>query len=308
MNMKIIKTCSVLLAVLLLAACSSEETTDGVWARLGLNVSIGTPTRAVYEMTQATLNNATAFPDGTTIGLSVSDADGTVYTTSNTPYTLNGTVWEGQDIWLNGTPAMVSVYHPYSATANPKAIPVDCTAGVDYLYVPYDANRTVDNYRPWANLEMHHAMSVFRLSLVSNIGTAIISTVELSGEGIRKSGFLDTTTGVMTFPTSTATDLLRASDLDINISHDRNHPTTIDFFVLPTGVDNSNLIINIAINGKSYTATVNNRPFSQGKIYQFPLEVGEGRLLTVSSIVAMEWREGTINPNNEPFDVVADTD
>lgn len=300
------------LAALLLAACSSDNgVTDDGRARLGLEVSIGNAdTRSVYTIEQAVLNNPTAFTEGDVVGLSVSDASGHVYTTVNTPYTLNGTTWQGADIWLNDTPAMVSAYYPYSPTADPTAIPMDCTEGFDLLYVPFDEDNTVNNYRPKANIALRHAMSVFRISIFSSIGAATISAVELSGEAIRKAGTLNTLTGKYTFST-TATDILRAEGLSASVSQDINNPTTLDFYVLPTGSDNSYLIITLTIDDKSYTATVSNRPFSQGRIYEFPLELGDGRVLTVSSVMVKDWDEYSHNwdhNNNEYYDVEPDTD
>ncbi len=294
------------------AACSSDNgVTDDGKARLGLEVTIGkTDTRTVYAIDQAVLNNPTNFAEGDVVGLSVSDASGHVYTTVNTPYTLNGTTWQGIDIWLNDTPAMVSAYYPYNASTDPTAIPMDCTADFDLLYVPFDEDNTVNNYRPKATIALKHAMSVFRLSIFSSIGAATISAVEMSGEAIRKAGTLNTLTGKYTFST-TATDIIRAEGLNVSVSQDVNNPTTLDFYVLPTGVDNSYLIITLTIDDKSYTATVSNRPFSQGRIYEFPLELGDGRVLTVSSVMVKEWDVNSHNwdhNNNEYYDVEPDTD
>ncbi len=299
-------------ALLGLVACASDNgVTDEGRARLGLEVNIGTSaTRATYQMTQAVINNPTAFAEGDAVGLSVSDAVGTVYTTVNTPYTLNGTVWQGTDIWLNDTPAMVSAYYPYSSTTDPTAISMDCTKNFDLLYVAYDEDNTVNNYRPKATIALKHAMSIFRLSIFSSIGAATISAVELSGEAIRKAGTLNTLTGKYTFST-TATDILRAEGLSVSVSQDINNPTTLDFYVLPTGTDNSYLIITLTIDDKNYTATVSNRPFSQGRIYEFPLELGDGRVLTVSSVMVKEWdvyRHNYDHNNNEYYDVEPDTD
>ncbi len=295
-----------LLAALLLAACTSEQSLPQAGqAMLDIAATIATPqTRSnVPDM-------AEAFGSGETIGITALNSDETVYA-ANRPFTSygtgNGQKWrvpEEQGIPLpeeEGHSLTVFAYYPYTEDLTPEAIPVNCTNDADQT-APIDwmtgqGANVVNPTKPYTSIAMHHVQTAIRISLSREAaggkplysGTGKVDEVTLTSNGFRTSGTMNTQVTPAAFS---------FTDADLNtfmVDYAGKEPqipaagnaADLYYYVLTTG-SNSGITIRMQIDGAEYQITTTALTLLQGSVYHFHLVLTD-QLLIMQGISITPW-------------------
>lgn len=236
------------------------------------------------------------FGDNDSIGICVENADAgkTGYSRSNVKYVSLGTTtaqsWSTPDkkIALAKDSAHVSAYHPFDKAIDPKAIAMDCTKGIDYLYAPFKAwtsSHILSYLDPYVHLTMKHAQAVIIVKYVNDGytgGNNKLTKFEASGTSFGSVGELNSTTGVTTNISGIYGHDMSASPKNLPTAN--TDTMVVDtFYVLPTKIANGTLTFKLTIDGKEISATTT-KVLESGYIYYYPLRYkGDSKDLIINS-------------------------
>lgn len=240
-----------ILTAILSAGCAKEfenttDERDGSAIELS-SVSTDPMTKAVITGTSFTTDEAAAG-----IGLFLLDGSGNAYGSNepNVKYDFNSVKWTAASpLRIGNTEGTLVGYYPYSETAtNVTAIPVASSInGTDYLYGSI-AGLTSANAKT-ESLTLSHALTRLRITFkrdASFVGSGILSSLTVEGDGIAASGTLDATSGKITATKSAFT----VSDINASISTG----LTEDCLVVPAAASDTPQAVTLkfTVDGKAY--------------------------------------------------------
>ena len=241
-----------LAALLALTGCAKEfeNTTnenDGAAIELS-SVSTDPMTKAVITGTEFTTSEAEAG-----IGLFLLDGSGNAYgsNSGNVRYGYSDGKWTAASpLRVGGTAGTLYGYYPYSSSITDiTAIPVASSInGTDYLFGSI-AGLTSAKAKS-ENLTLSHALTRLKITFKldnSFVGSGILSSLTIEGNGVAASGTLDATSGEITATKSAFT----VSDLNETITTDG---ITEDCLVVPAASSNTPQAVTLrfTVDGKSY--------------------------------------------------------
>lgn len=240
-----------ILTAVLCAGCAKEfenttDERDSSAIELS-SVSTDPMTKAVITGTSFTTDEAAAG-----IGLFLLDGSGNAYGSNptNVKYTFSSDKWTAASpLRVGGTAGTLYGYYPYSSTVTDiTAIPVASSVnGTDYLYGSI-AEITSAKAKS-ESLTLSHALTRLRITFKldkSFVGSGVLSSLTIEGDGIAASGTLDATTGKITATKSTFT----VSGLNASISTG----LTEDCLVVPADAKDAPQAITLrfTVDGKAY--------------------------------------------------------
>src|SRR5574344_381675 len=284
-----------------ITACSDNESVQTVNiddARV-MVIDVMLPNNMNISRSSASRSFSTSdyfFGDNDSIGISVENADvgKTGYARSNVKYISSGIsssqVWSTPDVKvaLAKDSAHVSAYHPFDKAIDPRAIAMDCTKGIDYLYAPFKAwtsSHILSYLDPYVHLTMKHAQAVIIVKFVNDGytgGNNKLTKFEASGTSFGSVGELNSTTGITTNISG-----IYGHDMSLNpkdIPTVNTDTMVVDtFYVIPTKVANGTLTFKLTIDGNDISATTN-KVLEPGYIYYYPLRYrGDSKDLIINS-------------------------
>mgnify|MGYP002478433543 CR=1 FL=1 len=280
---------SLMLAVIL-AGCSSQDQPGGEpdnshLAYLDLSIQKPEEAEASAKATRATVSTAQYFDSGDSIGISVVTKNPlkSTYHWLNKKYVASGTAtaqtWSttGGNIGLQQDTALLSVYHPYSSSLDPTAVPVDCNTGIDYLYAAYSdwTGYGFLNYvHPLVKVTLSHSQAIIILKYINNGyigGNNQLYGVKISGTSMGMKGTLNTTTGKVSGITDSWNHNMTSSP-KILPGYGSTESVAVDTcFVIPTGAQDGQLTFTLNIDGYERSVTTT-KVLLPGYIYEFPLK------------------------------------
>lgn len=278
------------LAVAALASCNRIDTPEMGSNALDISVRNGMGTKAVVE--------GTTLPDGSEIGLCVTDQSGVTYDGSNlknVKYTASG---EGEsqkwnavsDVLLSATVANVGSYYPYDESVyDITAIPIEATSAVQKDWMWGTPVSGLDNKNTSATITMNHALAAVRLNIIkgSFAGTGNINYVSIESSGAASSAVMNATNGELT-DIKGAGYIFESTD-EFTLSEGG---TKVDFIVVPAGTE-APLDICVLVNGAEMVATTASMTLEAGKIYEYTVSVGV-EALQLNKLNVTEWVEGAV--------------
>ena len=248
-------------------------------------------------------------PDGSVIGLSLVDSDGSGYGNSDYGiFTATAStdivpqVWTlGTDIVLDGTEGTLHAFYPYSdAVTDIKSVPVT-SGSTDYMYaVPVTG---LDNANSSADIVMRHALTAVRIKLGRGTypGEGVVSSVVLSGD-IAGSAVLDATTGLLSsHGGGAALDVTPEGTVTLSAS-----PSLFTGMVIPT-VETGDLTVSITLDGNPLTATLSDCDLTAGNLLNVNATLS-GTEFVISSVTLDEWQNTTsvdLNGDRVPENLLA---
>lgn len=242
---------ALILTAVLCAGCAKEfenttDERDGSAIELS-SVSTDPMTKAVITGTEFTTSEAEAG-----IGLFLLDGSGNAYGSNpaNVKYYHSGSKWVADSpLRVGGTAGTLYGYYPYSSTVTDiTAIPVASSVnGTDYLYGSI-AEITSAKAKS-ESLTLSHALTRLRITFKldkSFVGSGVLSSLTIEGDGIAASGTLDATTGKITATKSTFT----VSGLNASISTG----LTEDCLIVPASASDTPQAVTLkfTVDGKAY--------------------------------------------------------
>lgn len=257
MNKKHLYT-ALTITLLLCSGCSKEientlEELNGATIELS-SVSTDPMTKAVIAGTSLTTDEAAAG-----IGLFLLDASGNNYGSNptNVQYIFSGSKWTSESpLSIGNTEGNLYGYYPYIKGSNDvKAIPVASSInGTDYLYGSI-AGLTSAKAKT-ESLTLSHALTRLRIKFKldgSYVGSGILSSLSIEGDGIAATGTLDVTSGKITATKST----FSVSNLNATITATG---ITEDCLVVPGSTDDTPqaIILKFTVDGKAYKVELKN--------------------------------------------------
>ncbi len=242
---------ALILTAVLCAGCAKEfENTidDRNGAAIELSsVSTDPMTKAVITGTSFTTDEAAAG-----IGLFLLDGEGNAYGSNepNVKYYHSGNKWVADSpLRIGNTAGTLVGYYPYSSTVTDiTAIPVASSVnGTDYLYGSI-ADLTSANAKT-GSLTLSHALTRLRITFkrdASFVGSGVLSSLTIEGDGVAASGTLDATTGTL----SASKAAFTVSGLNASISTG----LTEDCLVVPAAASNTPQAVTLkfTVDGKAY--------------------------------------------------------
>ena len=274
-------------AVAALASCNRIDTPEMGNNVLDISVRNGIGTKTVIE--------GTTLPDGSEIGLCITDNTGVTYDGSNlknVKYTATG---EGEsqkwnaasDVLLSATVASVGSYYPYDESVyDITAIPIEVTSDAQKDWMWGTPVSGLDNKNTSATITMNHALAAVRLNIIkgSFTGTGNIDYVSIKSSGAASSAVMDATTGTLTNITDAGYSFESTDEFTLI-----EGGTNVDFIVVPAGTE-APLDICVLVNGAEMVATTTGVTLEAGKIYEYTVTVGV-EALQLSKLNVTEWVE-----------------
>ena len=286
------------LAVAALASCNRIDTPEMGSNALDISVRNGMGTKAVVE--------GTTLPDGSSIGLFVTDESGKTYdgnTVANVKYTATGEgdaqKWNAaSDVLLSTTVANVSSYYPYDESVTDiTSIPIEVTSDVQKDWMWGTPVSGLDNNNTSATITMSHALAVVRLNIIkgSFAGTGNIDYVSIKSDAAATSAVMDATTGTLTNVNRAGYTFISTNEFTLDTGG-----TVVDFIVVPTNTE-APLDIKVFVNGSEMVATTTGVTLESGKIYEYTVSVGVEALL-LNKLNISEWLEQEVQEQaSKPF-------
>lgn len=248
-------------------------------------------------------------PDGSVIGLSLVDSDGSGYGNSDYGiFTATAStdivpqMWTlGTDIALDGTEGTLHAFYPYSdAVTDIKSVPVT-SGSTDYMYaVPVTG---LDIANSSADIVMKHALTAVRVKLGRGTypGEGVVSSVVLSGD-IAGSAVLDATTGLLSsHGGGAALDITPESPVTLSDS-----PSLFTGMVIPAA-EAGDLTVSITLDGNPLTATLSDCDLTAGNLLNVNATLS-GTEFVISSVTLDEWQNTTsvdLNGDRVPENLLA---
>lgn len=278
------------LAVAALASCNRIETPEVKDNVLDISVRKSVGTKTIVE--------GTTLPDGSEIGLFVTDQTGTTYdgvNLNNVKYTATG---EGEaqkwntlsNISLSASVANVCSYYPYNESVyDITAIPIEATSEVQTDWMWGTPVSGLDNKNYSATINMNHALAVIRLNLVKGnyLGTGNVTSVKIQSDGAGTSAILNAKTGALSSIKGANSDFLNTEEFILT-----GEGKVIDFIVVPTKIE-SPINIEVFINNEEMRASTSGINLEAGKIYEYSVSVGV-EALQLNKLNVTEWIEGEV--------------
>ena len=243
-------------------------------------------------------------PDGSTIGVSLTAADGSIYDGIdyyNLPYTAADNA--GVQTWSCGADKVPSLsltigkaiaYYPYNGAENLDltAVPVETTSQTDYMYAKPVEGLTL--YAPQANFSMKHALTNIRLMLVNEsfTGNTELSYVKITSPFFGTAAKWNVTTGVITDVTGTGADLVPVLAEGTVLS---DEPLQLDVITIADeSVTSGNLQIILEVGPNQFKANFPiTEAFLNGNAYQYTLKLNNSGV-TIEGANVVDWVEEDI--------------
>ena len=278
------------LAVAALASCNRIDTPEMGNNALDISIRNGIGTKAVIE--------GTTLPNGSEIGLRVTDQSGVTYDGSNlknVKYTASG---EGEsqkwnavsDVLLSATVANIGSYYPYDESVyDITTIPVEATSTVQKDWMWGTPVSGLDNKNTSATITMNHALAAVRLNIIkgSFAGTGNVNYVSIESSGAASSAVMNATTGDLS-NIKGAGYIFESTD-EFTLS---DGGTKVDFIVVPAGTE-APIDICVLVNGAEMVATTAGMTLEAGKLYEYTVSIGV-EALKLNKINVTEWTHGEV--------------
>lgn len=275
-------------------ACSDDAHWLDSAAQLQVSVSIsdGVLTKGLVE--------GSSFGSAEEIGLylegmSAAAYDGTNY--QNVCFTSDGVgegqSWSGGPILLSSTKGKTFCYWPYDSNGflDYTAVPIDAADQIDYLYSGW--TNEVSNANAALRVNMKHALTAiqFNVSRGDYTGTAQLTAVAISSDGLGATGNLDLSTGAVS---SQATGSIALSGLDAALRSDVAYEAKL--LALPMGLSEAKPIqATFTIDGKDFPIELSvSEPCAAGSKYVYDITLN-GLGLSVSLVKVTKWSDSGVN-------------
>lgn len=296
------------LAVAALASCNRIDTPEMGSNALDISVRNGIGTKAVVE--------GTTLPDGSEIGLCVTDQTGVTYDGSNlknVKYTASG---EGEsqkwnaavDVLLSATVANIGSYYPYDESVyDITSIPIEATSEVQKDWMWGTPVSGLDNKNTSATINMSHALAAVRLNIIKGnfAGTGNIDYVSVKSNGAASSAVMNATTGELYDIKGAGYTFESTEEFILSESG-----TKVDFIVVPAGTE-APLDICVLVNGAEMIASTEGIMLEAGKIYEYTVSVGVDALqlnkLNITEWVEQEMLEQLLVPSTPIVNITGTT-
>ena len=311
MNKKLLLP-AMMLAVAFTSCSNDDDATPTMKSSaLGVNVTVNKMSRAMVE--------GTKLLDGSIIGVSVVETDGSDYDDKATGYknvSYTASTQDAKQVWaptadimLSGTAGKAIAYFPYDANANDyAAIAVDIADQKDWMYSGEesglsDANATV-------SFELQHAQTAVNVKVVRDAnytGAGVVDALSVKSEGFAKTGTFSAVDGTWDNLTGANDAIGIASQFTLT----EDNPATDDvveseqenpYMIIPAAAEKKDFIISATLDGKPYNVTVNmNEAFAAGKVYKINVKMTNVGLKVDGVVVMNDWTpsdlgEGTLAP------------
>lgn len=304
MNKKLLLP-AMMLAVAFTSCSNDDDATPTMKSSaLGINVTVNKMSRAMVE--------GTALPDGSIIGVSVVETDGSDYDEKTTGYknvSYTASTQEGNQVWtpttdimLSGTVGKAIAYYPYDGDASDyTAIEVDIADQEDWMWSGEetglsDANATV-------SFELQHAQTAVNVNVVRDAnytGAGVVDALSVQSEGFAKTGTFSAVDGTWDNLTGTNEAIAIASSftLDGTTLTSQENP----YMLIPASAETKAFIITATLDDKPYNVTVNmSEAFAAGKVYKINVKMTNVGLTVDGVVVMNDWTlsdlgEGTLAP------------
>ncbi len=238
------------------------------------------------------IQKGTYLPDGSTIGVTVTDADGNSYDGfdyKNVKFTATGEEesqeWNGGKILLSSTEGKAAAYYPYSTgVTDISAIPVETDTQTDYMYSGWVEG--LSNAEATVNFSMKHALSAVSVTTVMGTytGTGKVTAISIASDGFGTEATMNVGTGA----------LAGVKNAGSSVSWSGNYTMTgegniTELMVVPNGLKEKGVAFTLTVDGKEYTASgTMSEEFKQGYIYNFTLTMNATEM-SVSTVSVNEW-------------------
>lgn len=283
-----------ILSILSCTSCIKKESDlqpgDLSCEKTPLNISVN-----MAGIQSKTLITGTMLYDGSTIGISLTNDNGSPY--DGLPYSNVRFVAEGDgnaqkwipdtDVMLSASKASLRAYYPFDDEVEDLAsIPVEASDAVqtDYLYAAPVTG--LFNHNPDASITMKHALAAIRISLKRGTytGTGEVSSIAVKGEGLATSASLDAGSGSLSSFSGTGTPISpEIESFTLSDSYSSN-----DIIVIPASTGKP-MEIEVIIDGEKFSATIPEAGVGQGKISVYEAVVNNSEI-SLSDIMIDEWK------------------
>lgn len=306
------------------ASCNNDDDANFGDSRVALGVNV-----ALEEMGGSrAMVKGNYLAAGSEIGVCVvaNDADGSNYDNNatgyiNIPYMATGTEDPNTDtkeqswgasstanqILLSGTEGKAYAYYPYTADIDYKAIDVEVTDQIDWMWSGPEGPLT--DAAPSVGFTLKHAQTAVNVNVVrdeSYTGTGEISALTVTSDGLGATGVLNAQTGKFTnvVGQGTAISIIGGaftvtkddvSTIDVNEAQKEN-----PYMLIPASTEVKNFTITATVDSKPYNVGVTmTEAFTPGKVYKINVKMTNVGLVIDSVVIVDEWQEDNTLPDGE---------
>lgn len=258
---------------LFLAACSSggdDEVIVPEEPKAKLSISTTIQTRAV----------TTAFSSGDKMNVYVKTGSGITSTDykAGISASYNGSLWTlSPEVELQGE-AYVFASYPYIVSANANSVDVSVSPQTDYLYSGNGVK--VSGSSSTASLTMKHAlpMIAFNIAKGNYIGEGKLSSIEVTGENLYKTGTMNVANGEITGKDKGSYTIATSYTI-VADGWKENLP---QMFCLPFNSNGDNVEVTITIDGTKKKTVLPTQNIVGGMKYLFRLVLTQDEIIMLS--------------------------
>lgn len=251
--------------------------------------------KIVTEVVESTSRNAimgNSLPDGTSIGVVMVDDDDEDYqglgynNVRYTAVTVDGSQkWEATNgVTLSGENATLYAYHPWKDNVDIEKISVDLAGSQDdWMYATKVTG--LSNTNSTALIEMHHALSNMRITLVKGdfVGTGNVSKITLTSQGIASQATLNGKTGELSGIQQ------QGAALDCSVKGTiSDEPLELNVLFVPTETEDTPIKVDITVDNKVYTITSPEVTTEAGTSINFTL-IQNSVMLVMDGVTVTPW-------------------
>ena len=272
-----------------LASCNQIETLENEYQAmsLGINVTTAVETKGLVR--------GTKLPDGSSIGIFVTDKSGVTYdgqTFENVKYTASGSessqTWSSEtSIMLSNNQAVLASYYPYSEdVTDVKAIPVKATSDIQTDWMWSQPVTGLYNKNTTATITMKHALTAVRLSVQKGKyeGSVEVTSVGFSSEGAATEALLDATNGTLSSISGQGTQFV-VNETFVPSSTKKS----FDIITVPAGVS-APMVVELTVNGSKMTALGKSVLLEAGNIYEYTISVDGTNGASINAVGVEPWQ------------------
>lgn len=296
MRMKQIKN-TLLLASLLLAGCTAEETPEvdnGITPVPPVELTTPLEIESASLEAEVTTRATTTLGSGNSIGVFLS---GTGYTDRNNCYYAyySSSSWLPYDgshtIYLGGASASVCAYHPWTSGNNNKtAIPLTSQIYSGDKDISFATNRTLagNSTNKSTSFAMTRAYGMLNIKLIKSSdypGTCSVTKLEF--QNLLKTANLNIATGVYSAGRGISGTTFSETK---TVTPTTSGTSWGDFLLVPCIPYNDSMKIVLTVDGKTMTTTIASASYHPGKgeYKQITLTI-KGTSLGVTSVTTTDW-------------------
>lgn len=253
--------------------------------------------KIVTEVAESTSRNAimgNSLPDGTSIGVVMVDDDDEDYqglgynNVRYTAVTVDGSQkWDATNgVTLSGENATLYAYHPWKDNVDIEKISVDLAGSQDdWMYATKVTG--LSNTNSTALIEMHHALSNMRITLVKGdfVGTGNVSKITLTSQGIASQATLNGKTGELSGIQQ------QGAALDCSVKGTiSDEPLELNVLFVPTETEDTPIKVDITVDNKVYTITSPEVTTEAGTSINFTL-IQNSVMLVMDGVTVTPWSQ-----------------